>query len=108
MVTTFDELQQKTVAELRDIAKGINHEAVQGYTQMNKEHLLRGLCRAMNIEMHAHHHVVDGFDKNALKARMRVLKAERTKALDAQDYDRVRAVRRELHALNHRIRGNTV
>jgi ABC-type Fe3+-citrate transport system substrate-binding protein len=108
MVTTYEELQQKTVAELRDIAKDIQHEAVQGYTQMNKEHLLRAICRAMNIEMHAHHHVVDGFDKNALKARMRTLKAERTKAVDAHDYDRLRAVRRELHALNHRIRANTV
>jgi hypothetical protein len=39
---------------------------------------------------------------------MRLLKAERNKALDAMDYDRVRAVRRELHALNHRIRSHTV
>jgi hypothetical protein len=52
--------------------------------------------------------VADGFDKSAVKARMRLLKAERNKALDAQDYDRVRAVRRELHVLNHRIRANTV
>ena len=108
MVTTYDELHHKTVAELREIAKGINHEAVQGYTQMNKEHLLLAICHALNIETHAHHHVVDGFNKGAIKARMRVLKAERSKALDAQDYDRVRAVRRELHALNHRIRANTV
>jgi hypothetical protein len=108
MVITYEELQQQTVAELREIAKGINHEAVQGYTQMNKEHLLRGICRALNIEMHAHHHVADGFDKGAIKARMRVLKSERSKALDAQDYDRVRALRRELHVLNHRIRANTV
>lgn len=108
MVITYEELQQKTVAELREIAKGINHEAVQGYTQMNKEHLLRSIGRALDIDMHAHHHVADGFDKNAVKARMRLLKTERSKALDAQDYDRVRAVRRELHALNHRIRANTV
>jgi hypothetical protein len=39
---------------------------------------------------------------------MRGLKAERTQAIDAHDYDRVRALRRELHALNHRIRANTV
>ena len=108
MVITYEELQQKTVAELREIAKGINHEAVQGYTQMNKEHLLRSLCRALGIDMHAHHHVVDGFNKSAIKARMRLLKAERNKALDAMDYERVRAVRRELHDLNHRIRANTV
>jgi hypothetical protein len=108
MVITYEEMQQKTVAELREIAKGINHEAVQGFTQMNKEHLIRAICRALGIDMHAHHHIVDGFDKNAIKARMRVLKAERNKALDAMDYERVRAVRRELHTLNHRIRANTV
>ena len=108
MVITYEELQQKTVAELREIAKGINHEAVQGYTQMNKEHLLRAVCRALNVDMHVHHHVVDGFDKSAIKARMRVLKAERNKALDAMDYERVRAVRRELHSLNHRIRSHVV
>jgi hypothetical protein len=108
MVITYDELQQKTVAELREIATGINHEAVQGYTQMNKEHLLRSICRALAIDMHLHRHVVGDFDKSAIKSRMRVLKAERNKALDAMDYDRVRAVRRELHALNHRIRSQTV
>jgi hypothetical protein len=108
MVITYDELQQRTVVELRDIAKGVNHEAVQGYTQMNKEHLLRALCRALGIDMHAHHHIAEGFDKSAIKARMRLLKTERNKALDAQDFDRLRAVRRELHVLNHRIRAHTV
>jgi hypothetical protein len=37
---------EKTAAELRDIAKALTHEAVQGYTQMNKEHLLPALCKA--------------------------------------------------------------
>jgi len=37
---TFDELEHKNVAELREIAAGMDHEAVQGYTQLNKEHLL--------------------------------------------------------------------
>ena len=39
MAYTYDELKHKTVAELRDIAVGIEHEALQGYTQLNKEHL---------------------------------------------------------------------
>ena len=37
----FEALQKKTVAELRDIAKALTHEAVQGYTQMNKEQFSR-------------------------------------------------------------------
>lgn len=108
MVITYEELQQKTVAELREIAKGINHEAVHGFTQMNKERLIRSLCQALDIDMHVHHHVVDGFDKNAIKARMRTLKSERNKALEAHDAERLRAVRRELHNLNHRIRAHVV
>ena len=46
MAFTFEELKHKTVVELREIAKGIEHDAVQGYTQMNKEHLLPALCKA--------------------------------------------------------------
>ena len=36
MTYTFHQLQEKTVAELREIASGLQHEAVQGYSQMNK------------------------------------------------------------------------
>ena len=108
MVITYEQLQKKTVAELREIAKGINHEAVQGYTQMHKEHLLPAICHALGIDTHTHHHLADGFDKLGVKARMRLLKAERAKALEAQDQARLRAIRRELHTLNHRIRANTV
>ena len=42
MAFTYHELKEKNVADLREIAKGIEHEAVQGYTQLNKEHLLVG------------------------------------------------------------------
>jgi hypothetical protein len=108
MAVTYEELQKKTVAELREMAKGIHHEAVQGHTQMNKEHLIPAICTALGIDMHAHHHVVDGFDKNASKARMRSLKAERDKAVEAHDHARLHTLRRELHSLNHRIRSHTV
>jgi len=37
MVYTFKELKEKTAAELKEIAKDIEHEAVKGYTQMHKE-----------------------------------------------------------------------
>lgn len=108
MVLTYAELHEKTVAELREIAKDITHDAVRGYTQMNKEHLLKAICEALGIDTHVHHHVVDGFDKGAIKARIRMLKAERNKALEAHDSARLRALRREMHALNHRIRTHVV
>ena len=55
MAYTYHELKEKTVADLREIAKGIEHEAVEGATQMNKDHLLKALCTALGIDMHEHH-----------------------------------------------------
>ncbi len=101
--TTFDDLRKKTVAELRDLAKTLPHDAVQGYTQMNKEHLLPAICQALGIDSHQHH-AASGIDKAAIKAQMRGLKTERAAAIDAQDGERLRAIRRHLHTLNHQLR----
>jgi hypothetical protein len=108
MAVTYEELQKKTVAELREIATGIDHEAVQGHTQMHKEHLIPAICKALGIDTHAHHHVVAGFDKSKIKARIQALKAERERALQSHDHERLHALRRELHSLNHRIRAHVV
>lgn len=103
---TYDDLKKKTVAELREIAKGLEHEAVKGYSQLNKEHLLPALCQALGIAAHEHHEVVGAFDKDAVKGRMRALKAERQAALEAHDHERLKAVRRHLHRLNHQVRAH--
>jgi hypothetical protein len=107
MAHTFDELRHKTIGELRAIAQGLPQEAVQGFTQMNKERLLQAICKALHIEMHAHHDVV-GIDKSSIKARIRSLKEERDAALDAHDSDRLKAVRRQIHTLKRRIHRATV
>ena len=104
---TYEDLKKQTVAELRDIAKGLPHEAVQGFTQMNKDHLLPAICKALGIEI-GHHHVEAGFDKSKIKARMTILRAEREKALETHDSQKLKAVRSELHALNHRLRAHMV
>jgi len=104
---TFEDLKKKTVAELRDMAKALTHDAVQGYTQMNKEHLVPALCKALGIE-HAHHHVEAGFDKSKIKVRMKMLRAERDRALEAHDSRKLKMLRTELHTLNHRIRDHMV
>ena len=102
---TYEELKDRTVAELRDIAKNLNSEGVQGYSQMNKEHLLPALCRALGVDVHEHHDVT-GIDKAGVKARIRDLKQKRHDALEAHDYAALHSVRRELHRLNHRLRAN--
>jgi len=109
MAHTYDELKGKTIDELREIAKGVEDEAVKGYTQMNKEHLLPALCKALGIEYHKHpHHAAVGIDKGKLKARMHAIKAEKAKALEASDNKKLKALRREYHRLNRRIRAASV
>ena len=107
MAYTHHELKHKTLAELRDIAKDIEHEAVQGYTQLNKEHLVVALCKALNIDMHEHHQVV-GIDKAAIKSRIQQLKERRNTALAAHDHAQLKAVRRRIHRLKRQIHKATV
>ena len=106
MAFTIEELKHKNIAELRDIAKGIEHEAVQGYTQLNKEHLIVALARALGIQ-HTHHDVV-GVDKTAIKARIRELKVKREAALAAHNHSELKAVRRNIHRLKRQIHKATV
>jgi hypothetical protein len=109
MAHTYEELHKKTVAELRDIAKDIDHEAVKGYTQLNKEHLLPAICTALGIKIEKHHrHEPTGIDKGKVKEELKQLRAERQKALEAGDRAELKAIRRKYHRLNHRIRAATV
>jgi len=107
MAHTYDELKHKTVAELREIAKAVEHEAVKGYTQMNKDHLLVGLCQAFGLDMHVHHHAV-GVEKARMKARIRDLKKKRDEILASSDRGGLHAVLREIHGLKHTLRRATV
>jgi DNA-binding IclR family transcriptional regulator len=105
MAYTYEQLKRKTVVELRDVAKDLQHEAVQGYSQMNKEHLLPALCSALGIDMREHH-TVQGIDKSGIKAKMRTLKAQRDAALEAHSADDLKRIRRQIHRLNRQIRGH--
>ena len=105
MPHTYQELRHKTVAELREMAKGLQQEAIQGYSQMNKERLLPALCRALKIDM-TEHYIVRGIDKAAIKAKLRQLKSERDRALNTQDRPSLKNIRRQMHALKHQIRAH--
>ena len=106
MEYTFEQLKHKTVVELREIAKGIEHEAVQGYTQLNKEHLLVAISKALGIQ-HEHHEVV-GVDKAAIKSRIKALKSRRDAALTAHDHAALKKARRGIHRLKRQIHKATV
>lgn len=107
MSHSFEELKHMTVIELREIAKGIEHEAVKGASQMNKDHVLKALCTALGIEMHAHHEVV-GIDKAAIKTRIQALKKKRDEILASKDRADLSGVLRQIHALKRQIRRATV
>lgn len=100
---TFKDLKGKTVAELREIAKAIEHEAVQGYTQLNKEHLLKAICTALNIDMHVHHDV-KGLDKSKIKREIQKLKLERDKILEVHDHKKLKEIRRQIKIYKNRLR----
>jgi len=107
MAYTYDELKKKTVAELRDIAAGLDHEAVKGHTQMHKNDLLPALCTALGIEVHQHQEAA-GINKPEVKAQIKQFKKKRDEALAAHDYTELKRVRREIHRLNRQIRRATL
>jgi hypothetical protein len=105
MEYTYDQLKGMTVAQMREIASGIEHEAVQGYTQLNKEHLLEAICKALSIDTHTRHKSkIAGEDKAGIKAKMKILKVKRNEALEGRDHAGLKKIRRELHGLRRQLR----
>ncbi len=107
MAHTFEELKKMTVAQMRKIASGIEHEAVQGYTQLNKEHLLKAICTALKIDMFQHHHV-EGVNKTAIKTKIKELKKKRDEYLESHDHKQLKLVRHRIHRLKRTLHKATV
>ena len=107
MTFTHAELKKKTVAELREIAAGIEHEAVQGHSQMNKEHLLVALCKALNIDTHEHHQVV-GLNKTQVKTKIRAMKDKLAAAIAARDRKQISYCHRQIHRQKRQIHKATI
>lgn len=107
MAYTYDQLHAMTVAQLREIAEGVAHEAVKGASTMHKEKLLPALCEALGVETHIHHRVV-GLDKGKVKLQIRELKRQRTDAIAKKDYATLKTLRKKIHDLKRSIRKATV
>jgi hypothetical protein len=103
MPHTYEELKHKTIEDLRSIAQGLDNEAVKGFSQMNKAHLLPALCKALGVDTYVHHHA-EGIDKPALKLKMKELKHQRDVALEKHDHELLKGIRRQLHHFNRQIR----
>jgi len=103
MAYTYDQLSVLTVAQLREIAKGIEHEAVHGFSTMHKEKLLPAICVALGIEAHKHHLAV-GINKSQIKGEIKKLKTKRDTALAAKDHAEYKKILREIHHLKNKLR----
>jgi hypothetical protein len=107
MAHTYEELHGMTVAELKEIAKDLEHDALHGYTTMHKDHLVPALCQALGIEAHAHHEVV-GIDKTVFKTKIRELKLQRDAAVADHDHKQLKVIRRRIHHLTRKMHKATV
>lgn len=103
MAYTYGQLSKMTVAELRKIAEGIDHDAVKGFSTMHKEKLLPALCTALGIDAHEHH-VARLENKSAIKAEIRQMKIKRDAALKEKNYEAYKKALRRIHDLKRTLR----
>jgi len=103
MAYTYGQLHEMTVSELREIAQGVQHDAVKGFSTMHKEKLLPALCHALGIEAHAHH-VAMGINKTAIKTQIRKLKLDREAALKTKNHEQLKDVRHQIKMLKRKLR----
>lgn len=97
----YQELKHTKVADLREIASKLD-PPVEGYTQLNKDHLIEKICAQLGIEMHEHHEV-RGIDKAPIKKQIRELKRTRDEAIAAKDSGKLKETRRRIRSLKRRL-----
>ena len=95
----YHELEKTKVTELREMAHA---QGISDATGRTKEELVDLLAEKLGIEKP--HVVIVGVDKAKVKKRLRTLKKERDEALAKKDAARLAKVRRQMHALRHRLR----
>ncbi len=100
---SYEQIKHMTVAQMRDLASGLDHEAIKGYSQLKKDELIPALCTALGIEAHVHHEI-QGLDKGRVKLEIRELKARRDELLESGDKDEYKVVLRKIHRLKHELR----
>lgn len=104
MAYTYEQLNAMNVTQLREIAQGIDHEAVHGFSTMHKEKLVPALCTALGIEAHKHHTVARGFNKASVKAEIRALKKQRDSLVPKEKPKEYREILRQIHDKKNLLR----
>jgi hypothetical protein len=99
---TYEQLKHMTVADLRNIAQGLQKDELEGYSTMHKDHLLPLLCKVLNIHIH---HAAAGSEKTQMKATIRQLQAERDSLFGKADAaKRLAVIRGRIHSMKRRLR----
>ncbi|MBP7669310.1 MAG: Rho termination factor N-terminal domain-containing protein [Candidatus Eisenbacteria bacterium] len=95
----YHELEKTKVTELREMAHA---QGITDAGKYSKEDLVDLLADKLGIEKP--HLVIQGIDKRKVKKRLRALKKDRDAALAAKDRGGLKAVRRKMHRLRHKMR----
>ena len=99
----WKDLEKLTVLKLREEA--LKYPQIEGVHGKNKEQLLDEIAKILGIERpHGHFTETIVHTKSDLKHRIRELKSEREKLVQAHDQKKLHEVRRELHELKHTMR----
>lgn len=98
---TYDQLKKMTVVKLREIADGLQNDALQGHSTMHRDKLLPILCKILGIGAH---HAVHAAEKVRVKGTIRKLKAARDTAVTGHDRPKAAGARKQIHALKRRLR----
>ena len=107
MAQTYEQLAKKSVADLRAVAKEIEHEALAGFQQLAKADLVKAICTAQDVEIPAHRQGPD-LDRKAVKAKIQELKAKRQAAVEAKDSTQLARSRRRIQRLKRKLRAAAI
>ncbi len=98
----WHDLEKTTVVKLREMA---HDQGMKGVTGWNKGKLVEELAGALGIEKpHEEMTGTEVHDKGDLKLKIRELKVERNKLIEAHDHKGLKVVRRQIHGLKRQIR----
>ena len=103
MAQTYEQLAKKSVADLRAAAKELEHDALQGYSNMSKGELVKALCAAQDVAIPSHRQG-PGLDRKAVKAKIKELKVTRQAAVDGKDSTQLARTRRRIQRLKRKLR----
>ena len=99
----WKDLEKMTVVKLRE--ESLKFPQIESVHGKNKPQLMDELAHALGIEKpHLHFSENVTHTKSDLKHRILELKTERDRLLSEHNHNKLRQVRREMHALKHAIR----